>query len=68
MKAITVKFLFLFGLIVATTFSLNAQPGFDDDVADTPIDGGLSLLIGAGIAYGSKKIYQFKNNNMRNGE
>lgn len=35
---------------------LNAQPVFDDDVNDVPIDGGLSLLIAAGAGYGIKKI------------
>jgi hypothetical protein len=35
---------------------LFAQPGFDDDVADVPIDGGLSILLAAGVGYGAKKI------------
>ena len=33
-----------------------AQPGFGDDVDDVPVDGGLSLLVAAGIGYGAKKI------------
>lgn len=33
-----------------------AQPGFTDDVNDVPIDGGLSLLVAAGVGYGVKKI------------
>jgi hypothetical protein len=37
-------------------FSL-AQPGGDDDVVDVPIDGGLSLLVVAGVSYGAKKLY-----------
>lgn len=39
---------------------LIAQPGgFDDDVQDNPIpfDGGVSLLIVAGLGYGVKKAY-----------
>jgi hypothetical protein len=40
--------------------AVNAQPGFDDDVEDTPIDGGVSILVGAGIAYGVKRIYNYK--------
>jgi hypothetical protein len=28
---------------------VHAQPVFDDDVNDVPIDGGLSLLIAAGV-------------------
>ena len=35
---------------------LLAQPGFDDDVSDVPLDGGLSLLVAAGIGYGAKKM------------
>jgi hypothetical protein len=27
-------------------------PGFDDNVADVPVDGGLGLLLTAGVAYG----------------
>ena len=34
----------------------HAQPVFDDDVNDVPIDGGLSLLIAAGVGYGAKKM------------
>ena len=30
--------------------------GFGDNVLDTPIDGGLSLLIAAGVGYGIKKV------------
>lgn len=32
------------------------DPGVDPDT-EVPFDGGLSLLIGAGIAYGAKKAY-----------
>jgi hypothetical protein len=39
---------------------VNAQPVFDDDVNDVPIDGGLSLLVAAGVGYGAKKIQQSK--------
>ena len=35
---------------------LHAQPGFTDDTADAPIDGGLSLLIAGGVGYGVKKV------------
>jgi hypothetical protein len=28
---------------------VHAQPVFDDDVNDVPIDGGLSLLVAAGV-------------------
>ncbi len=31
-------------------------PGFDDNTSDVPIDGGISLLLGAGFAYGAAKL------------
>jgi hypothetical protein len=37
----------------AQTFS--GAPSFEPDVLDNPIDGGLSLLLGAGAIYGAKK-------------
>ncbi len=43
-------------IMLALPSILMAQPGFDDDVADVPIDGGLSLLVAAGVGYGAKKI------------
>ncbi len=39
---------------------LHAQPGFGDDVDDVPIDGGLSLLVAAGVGYGLKKATRKK--------
>lgn len=38
----------------------NAQPVFDDDVNDIPVDGGLSLLVAAGVGYGVKKFKEQK--------
>jgi len=35
---------------------LHAQPSFTDDVVDAPVDGGLSLLVAAGIGYGAKRV------------
>ena len=34
----------------------HAQPGFTDDTTDVPVDGGLSLLVAAGVGYGAKKL------------
>ena len=41
---------------------LHAQPGFGDDVDDVPIDGGLSLLVAAGVGYGAKKLKERNKN------
>jgi hypothetical protein len=36
-------------------------PAFNDDVADlVPIDGGLTLLLAAGVAFGAKKANQYR--------
>ncbi|MFY7900799.1 MAG: PID-CTERM protein-sorting domain-containing protein [Chitinophagaceae bacterium] len=52
------------GVILMLLFPtiLLAQPGFDDDVSDVPVDGGLSLLVAAGIGYSVKKIRDKKIN------
>ena len=42
-------------------------PGGDPDVA-VPIDGGVSLLVAAGIAYGAKKAYDKRKSNAANTE
>lgn len=35
-------------------------PGFGDDIGDVPIDGGISLLLGAGFAYGAARLRKKK--------
>ncbi len=50
-----VTFSLLFVLFLLPSL-LHAQPGFGDDVEDVPIDGGLSLLVAAGIGYGAKRL------------
>ena len=49
--------LVIFFMLPAIT---HAQPGFGDDVDDVPLDGGLSLLVAAGVGYGVKKMKQRK--------
>ena len=46
--------------LLFTANQLSAQPGFDDDVQDTPIDGGISLVMAAGLAYGVSKMKKTK--------
>jgi hypothetical protein len=38
-------------------------PGFGDDIGDVPIDGGISLLVGAGFAYGTARLRKKKQEN-----
>ncbi len=42
-------------LITTPTFAQGPPDG--DDTMNTPIDGGLSMLLAAGVGYGVKKIY-----------
>ena len=47
-----------FAIVLVTTFLpqfANAQPGDPLGDPDLPIDGGVSLLIAAGVGYGVKK-------------
>jgi len=49
-------------LLLCCAFSLKAL-AIDDDGGigdDVPLDGGLSLLVAAGIGYGAKKIHKRK--------
>jgi hypothetical protein len=43
-------------------------PAAPPDVLDNPIDGGLSLLLGAGAVYGAKKLRDYRNKNNKNEE
>ena len=54
-KITTIQLLIAIAIICLPTL-LHAQPGFGDDVEDVPIDGGLSLLVAAGVGYGAKKL------------
>ena len=35
-------------------------PGFDDNTQDVPVDGGISVLLGAGLAYGAARLRKKK--------
>ena len=35
-------------------------PGFDDNEQDVPVDGGISVLLGAGLAYGAARLRKKK--------
>lgn len=54
-KIFTIQILLVIAIIFAPSI-LHAQPTFTDDVNDVPIDGGLSLLVAAGVGYGAKKL------------
>lgn len=50
----------VFGTILFTSNSLLAQPGFEDDTQDVPVDGGIGLLVGAALVFGAKKALKSK--------
>lgn len=54
-KKLPLKTIIIVLIIVLPLLSI-AQPSFDDDVEDVPIDGGLSLLIAGGIGMAAKKM------------
>jgi hypothetical protein len=54
-------------LVILIPAVLFAQPGPGDD-PDVPIDGGLSLLLAAGVAYGAKKGYDVRKKKQPNEE
>jgi hypothetical protein len=59
-------FMVLIAMTISVSSSAQTAPGFGDDVDDNggsgaqlpaiPIDGGLSLLIAAGVGYGVKRV------------
>jgi hypothetical protein len=59
MKSTTTLFIILVLLFILPTL-VHAQPGFGDDVDDVPVDGGLSLLLAAGVGYGARKLSKQK--------
>ncbi len=54
-KISTIQLILLAALFLVPCL-LHAQPGFGDDVDDVPVDGGLSLLVAAGVGYGVRKM------------
>lgn len=55
------KLIFYFLLMITLSVTASAQPGGDpggDPDADVPIDGGISILAAAGVAYGAKKLHE----------
>ena len=59
-------------IIMCSPVITNSQTNPPDDPVDVPIDGGLSLLLAAGIGYGVKKAYSSSKKNVldreRNGQ
>ncbi len=60
------KVLFCFlSLFLVSTLAIaqnGGDTGDDPDFPDVPLDGGLSILLVAGAAYGGKKVYDYRKN------
>ena len=63
------KYFFMVGIFLAFAAVASAQPSGDEGNPDeqVPFDGGVSLLVAAGVAYGAKKAYEAKNKNAASG-
>lgn len=58
---VSMQTLFLCLLCVSLMAQVGDPPPFDPEVNDlVPLDGGLTILLAAGVAYGSKKAIGFK--------
>jgi hypothetical protein len=73
MQKSTYKYLasLLAGLILTVLAHAQAQdpPAFGDNVTDlVPLDGGLSILLAAGVTYGLKKIHDSKTRDQEGGK
>jgi len=59
----------LAGLIITAIAYSQPPTGDDDDVVDlVPLDGGLSILLAAGISYGMKKLHDSKKSDQEGGK
>jgi hypothetical protein len=56
------KIALILSLLLAFNIHVMAQPGFDDDVDDVPVDAGASLLAAAAVVQGIRKIRKTKDN------
>lgn len=50
----------IFIMVILLPSITNAQPIFEEEIIDTPLDGGLSLLVAAGLGYGANKLKRKK--------
>lgn len=56
MKTKLYKLIGIMSLLMVLSLPVKAQDDFDPPEDDIPVDGGLTLLLAAGVGYGAKKI------------
>lgn len=54
------KYITLLCMFFLACLPLFAQPSNPDTTNSVPIDGGASLLAAAGVAYGAKKLFDYR--------
>lgn len=59
-KKAIIQTIFTCIILLSPMLVLADAPDFVDDINDAPIDGGLSLLVAAGVGYGAKKLKEKK--------
>jgi hypothetical protein len=68
MKRYIVRFallMFLLAVLSSPSFA-DPEPNEDPQTNDAPLDGGLSILIAAGVGYGAKKMHGARKKNKTN--
>ncbi len=60
-KKTTIILLLISALCFITVIATAQGPGFDDDVMDTPIDGGATIMLAVAAGYGYKKLKDARN-------
>lgn len=65
LKTLLTAVILVCAICYAPSLMAQPDPGGDPDV---PIDGGVSLLIAAGVAYGAKKAYDKRKKNQEEQE
>ena len=55
-KRLIISIITIFIIMLLPTLAVAQLDGLPSENVDAPIDGGLSLLVAAGIGYGAKKL------------
>lgn len=67
-NVITKAIVLLLVIIIVPSVYVFAGPSAPGGDAGAPIDGGISLLVAAGIGYGAKKVHAARKKTKRTGE
>ncbi len=68
MKKQLLKYIFILGCVILPTLVLAdpTPPPVPPPVENVPIDGGISLVVAAGLGYAAKKLHDKHNTHKRN--